>query len=61
MATYEKIPDSSLPLYKKFDIIDGREMLINYVVLVEVDSNWVEFSFEKFKRFSEKPSIRTPK
>ena len=59
MAIYERVSTSDLPLYKKFNVIDGRELLVNYVILVEVEGDWVEFPFEKFERFARKPLIRT--
>lgn len=60
MAAYEKTSNAFLPIYKKFDTIDGKECLVNFVLLIEVDGDWMEFPlvFHRFKK--EKPFIRTP-
>lgn len=60
MSAYEKITSSNLPVYKKFEMIDGRECLVNFVLLVEVDGTWAELPFERVKQLSTKPYIRTP-
>ena len=61
MAVYEEASNDHLPIYKKFDMIDGKERLVNFVLLVEVDGEWMEFPlvFHRFKK--EKPPIRIPK
>lgn len=41
-------------------MIDGRECLVNFVLLVEVDGTWAELPFERVKQLSTKPYIRTP-
>jgi len=57
MAFYEKCPDGNLVLYKKFEIIDGREALVNFVALLKTDDCYYEFQLQPIKCLGQNPKM----
>ena len=63
MEIYEHLKNSQeLPLFKKFSVIDGREQLVNYVLLVNVkegsEEEVLEFKFDQFERVNSKKPFK---